>query len=76
VPAEVLSLDGREVMLERVLQGISSIRVTMRWRAGVQASDQLLVQGDGREFNITSAEDPDLRREQLVILANTEAVQS
>lgn len=72
--AEVKGLDGRESVMERVLQGISVYRVRIRWRADVRPSDQLT--GDvfgGREVNIRSVVDPDGTRDQLVIVGETAA---
>ncbi len=73
IPAEVLSLNGREALIAGALQGVSSFSITIRWRDGVQVDDQVRL-GDGRELNIRSAEDPDARRERLVILADTGSV--
>jgi SPP1 family predicted phage head-tail adaptor len=73
--AEVSGLDGRESVMDRVLEGISVYRIRIRWRSGldVRASDQL--QYAGSSLNILSpASDPDGRREQLVLLAETAPV--
>lgn len=73
--AEVLGLDGRESVMDHALQGISTFRIRIRWRAGIEAADQ--VRGyAGLELNITSAVDPDGKREQLVILATTESTRA
>jgi SPP1 family predicted phage head-tail adaptor len=69
--AEVKGLDGRESVMERVLQGVSVFRVTIRWRDDLRVSDQLVSAGScfyGREVNIRSIVDPDGRREQLVVI--------
>lgn len=70
--AEVKGLDGRESVMERVLQGVSVYQVRIRWRDDLRQSDQLAgsVFG-GRALNIRSAVDPDGRREQLVIIGET-----
>ena len=70
--AKVEGLDGRESMLAQALQGVSSYKVTIRWRAGIKASDQLVL-ADGSELNIRSAVDPDDRKRWLVMLADTES---
>ncbi|NLS28161.1 hypothetical protein S2M10_31700 [Sphingomonas sp. S2M10] len=73
--AEVLGLDGRESVMDQALQGISTYRIRIRWRGGIEPADQ--VRGyAGRELNITSAVDPDGKREQLVILATTESARA
>ena len=68
--AEVLGLDGRESVMDHVLQGISVYRIRIRWRAGLslQPSDQ--AKFNGIDLNVRSAVDPDGRREQLVIMAD------
>lgn len=72
--AKVEGLDGRESRAELVMVGISSFRITTRWLAGIQPADQLVLP-DGTELNIRSANDPDGRRTDLVIMADTGAVQ-
>lgn len=67
--AEVLALDGRESVMNQVLQGISVIRVRIRHRDDV--TDTCELYHAGRTYNIRSAGDPDGKREQLVIVADT-----
>ena len=71
--AEVLSQNGREAVLAGTLTGVSAFRVRIRWRPDLTQSDQLRL--DGRDLNIRSLEDPDGRREQLVIFADTASAQ-
>jgi head-tail adaptor len=80
VSAEVTGLDGRESVMDQALQGISVYRIRIRWRPDVRTSDQLRTKGSAfgyddkgvpRDLNIRSAVDPDGRREQLVIIADT-----
>ncbi len=71
IPAEVLSLNGRESVIDKVLQGIQIFKITIRWRCDVLDSDQ--IRYGALDLNIKSAVDPDGRREQLVIVADTEA---
>ena len=74
--AEVEGLDGREAMFGQALQGVSSYRITIRWRAGIKASDQVVLP-DGTEVNITAPPaDPDGRRRWLTIMADTGSVRS
>jgi SPP1 family predicted phage head-tail adaptor len=73
LPAEVVSLSGREAIIANALQGISNFRITTRYVAGIQENDQVLY--DGRELNIHNAEDPTGRRKELVIVCSTEAPQ-
>lgn len=70
VPAEVISQAGREAIIAGALQGVAVFLITLRWRDDV-ATDHQLRLSDGRQLNIRSAEDPDQRRERLVILADT-----
>lgn len=72
VRAEVLALTGRESLVEHVLQGVTIYRITMRWRGDVTPADQLRLT-DGRLLNIRSADDPNQRRHDLVIIADTQA---
>jgi SPP1 family predicted phage head-tail adaptor len=67
--AEVRGLDGREVMIAQVLNGISAYRIRIRWRRGIEPNDQLRY--DGKDLNIRSVSDPDGRRDWLVIIADT-----
>jgi head-tail adaptor len=78
--AEVTGLDGRESVMDQALQGVSVYRVRIRWRSDVQTADQLRStgssfgyddKGKARDVNIRSIADPDGRREQLVIIADT-----
>ena len=73
--AEVLGIDGREAVIAQALQGVSYFKITVRWRPGIQASDQILLD-DGRTLNIRSVADPTGRRVMLVLLADTASVQS
>lgn len=71
VPAEVLGQTGAEVMRDSVLRGVQHYRITIRWRGDIGPKDQL--RHGGQDLNIRSAVDPDGRREQLVILADTDS---
>ncbi len=75
VPAEIISQNGREAVIANALQGVSVFQISIRWRPDVSTSDQLRI-ADGRDLNIRSAEDPDGRRDRLVILADTGSVQT
>ena len=70
VPAEVLGQTGAEVMRDSVLRGVRHYRVTIRWRGDIEPKDQL--RHGGEDLNIRSAVDPDGKREQLVIIADTD----
>lgn len=67
--AEVKGLDGRESVMNQVLQGISVYRIRVRYRDDV--TDTCQIYHDGRVLNIRSAVDPDGAREQLLIMADT-----
>jgi SPP1 family predicted phage head-tail adaptor len=74
--AKIEGLDGREVMFAQALQGISSYRITIRWRAGLQARDQIQLV-DGSTLNVTAPPaDPDGRRRWLTIMADSGSVRS
>lgn len=67
--AEVKGLSGREVMLEKVLQGVTVYRITLRYRPFETAWQIRYGQED---LNVRSAVDPDGRRDELVIIADTD----
>ena len=70
VPVEVLGLTGTEAVREKVLRGIRVYQITARWRGDLLPKDQLRY--GTQDLNIRSAVDPDGRREQLVIVADTD----
>lgn len=72
--AKVEGIDGREALIAMAFTGVAHIRLTIRYRADLKTSDQLVLP-DGRQFNIRSIADPDGRREQLQVLADTASVQ-
>lgn len=72
VRAEVLALTGRESLIDHVLQGIAVYRITMRWRDDVSPRNQLRL-SNGQLLNIRSADDPNQRRQDLVIIADTQS---
>lgn len=68
VAAEVKGLSGREVMLEKVLQGVTVYRITLRHRPFDMAWQ---IRYGAQDLNVRSAVDPDGRRDELVIIADT-----
>ena len=67
--AEVIGLAGREATIGEALQGITAYRITVRFGVDVNPADQL---GYGDlDLNVRSVNDPDGRREALLILADT-----
>lgn len=72
IAAEVIAISGREDTIDHVLQGISVYRITVRWRANLSPREQLRL-ANGQVLNIKSADDPDGRRRDLVIIADTVA---
>ncbi len=72
--AEVIGVNGREAVIAQALQGISSYRITIRYRTDITDADQLRY--GAIDLNIRSISDPDGMREQLLILADTGSVQS
>lgn len=71
--AHVKGLDGRESVMEKVLQGISVYQVRIRWREDLHLSDQL--RHGAIDLNIRSIVDPDGRRDELLLIADTDAEQ-
>ena len=74
--AEVISQNGREAVLSQALQGVSSYRITVRYRPDLAISPKYQIDLDGKTLNVRSVADPDGRRVALVIFADTEAVQA
>lgn len=74
--AEVTGLDGRESVMEHVLQGVSVYRLRIRWRRNLLLKPSDQVRWAGLDLDLKSAVDPDGRREQLVIMADTGSPQA
>lgn len=72
VPAEVIGQSGREAVIDRSLQGVSSFRITIRWRADLSTEDQLRLK-DGRTLAIRSMEADSSGSVWWSILADTQA---
>lgn len=68
--ADVEGMTGREAVMDQVLQSIAIYRMRIRWREGIKTADQ--IRHGNLNLNITSADDPDGRRRDLVIIATTE----
>lgn len=64
--ARIEARGGREKPRGSRLEGSNDIRITLRWRAGVDTRQRLT--GEGRVFAIRAAFDPDGRRRDLVCL--------
>jgi head-tail adaptor len=76
VSAEIVGLNGRESLIGGVLQGISYFQITIRYRADLKPSDQILwLTNANRELNIIDAEDKLGTRQWTVIQASTAAPQ-
>jgi SPP1 family predicted phage head-tail adaptor len=74
IPAEVLGGGSSEAVLANRLEGTATYRITIRWREGIQARDQVLWRG--LELNVLGPpQDPTGRREILQIIADTSARQ-
>lgn len=74
LPAEVIGQSGREAVIATTLQGTATYRITIRYREGLKANDQIIWRD--QELNILAPpSDPDGRREQLQILADTSSPQ-
>jgi SPP1 family predicted phage head-tail adaptor len=75
LPAEVLGQSGREAVIANTLQGTATYRITIRYREGIQTSDQILWRD--QELNILAPpSDPTGRREMMEIFADTSAPQN
>lgn len=67
--ARVIGLDGRESVMEHVLQGVSVYQIRIWYREGIQASDQVTL--GARNLNIRSCADPFGTRRELLLVADT-----
>lgn len=63
--AEMIPLRGDEALEHSVQRATQIWKVTMRWRAGVNEQCRLLFAG--KPLNITTCEDPDGKRAELVM---------
>ncbi|APR53360.1 phage head closure protein [Sphingomonas koreensis] len=73
LPACIETLDGREAVMEHVLEGVSSCRIWIRWRGDVAANWQVRL--GGVDLNISAPPaNPDRRRRWLMLTATTAAV--
>lgn len=80
LPAQVLSLNGREAVIGNVLQGVSLFQITIRYRTDIRTADQILwsvdpVSGEPRELNIINAEDQEGKQRWTIIQASTQTPQ-
>jgi head-tail adaptor len=74
--AEVTGQNSREGVIAKVLEGTSVYRIIMRWRGDLLPDDQIRLNGPGGiDLNIKPPYDPDGRREQLIIIAETNGAQ-
>jgi head-tail adaptor len=82
---EVTGLGGSESVIGQALQGISVFQIRIRWRQDIAVDDQLRptgscfgfdAEGNARDVNIRSIVDPDGKRQQLVIIADTASTRS
>ena len=71
---KVEGLAGRESVIGEALQGIAVYRVTMRYREDFGPADQLRYRS--LDLNVRSVTDPDGRREQIVVIADTGSAQA
>lgn len=72
--AEVQGQDGREALVGQALQGISTYRIRIAWRADAPKPADQIRYGD-LDLNIRSVSDPNGDRQQLVIFADTGSAQ-
>jgi len=70
--ADVEGLDGRESVMEHVLEGVSVYRFRIRWRPGLEIRAGGQVTFAGRDLNVRApAADPDGDRREMVFIADT-----
>lgn len=70
--AEMIGLEGRESVMEKVLRGISVRRFRIWYRNDVDQKCQILV--DGLTLNVRSCTDPFGTRRELLIIADSDAL--
>jgi SPP1 family predicted phage head-tail adaptor len=72
--ARIEDLGGRESVIAHALQGVRTLRITIRWQQGVSEEDQVILP-DGSEVTITAPPiDPDYRRQWLVLMTSSASV--
>lgn len=74
LPADIVSINGKEAMVGQVLQSINTYKVTIRYMTGIKPADQI-TWDDGEELNILSCADPDGKRQRIEIIADTKTPQ-
>lgn len=70
--ANVTGLQGREILVNKVLQGISVYQIRIWYREGITTGDQIWY--GALDLNIKSCTDPDGGRRELLIVADTEGL--
>lgn len=66
--ASVEPLSGRELVAAQSVNAETTTRITMRYRSGVVAANRIIF--GNKFYNIQSVVDPELKHEQLVIMAS------
>jgi len=67
--AELIGLDGRESVMNKVLEGVSVRRIRVWYRTDID--DKCQISADGLTLNVRSVADPWGTRRELVIIADT-----
>ena len=74
VPAEIAPLSGRELIAAGATQSDVSVRIMIRYLAGLDASMRVRRLDDDRLYNISAIiEDPESGREWMTLLVRTGA---
>lgn len=68
VAAEVVPLAGNEGLDDDVVRAVQGLRITIRWRPGIDTKHRLL--WNGQPLKINSVVDPDQRRQRLQIVCD------
>lgn len=68
VPAEIVTLTGRELELARQIIAQASVRIRLRYHVGVTTKSRIV--WNGRVFNVVHVNNVDQRNRELVCLCS------
>lgn len=74
VPAEIVPLSARELMAAQATQSEVSVRITIRWRAGLKANMRVRRLDDGRVYNVAGIVEDNCSGREWITLPCSEGV--
>lgn len=68
IPASIEPLSGRELVNAQAVNAEITTKITMRYLAGVTTADRITF--EGKNYNLQSVADPEMRHRELIIMAS------